>query len=56
MATPASASLQESSSFDRDLRLAMELSVREQQHLERRQQEEEEAELQRALQRSLLDK
>ncbi|XP_028559915.2 ankyrin repeat domain-containing protein 13A isoform X3 [Podarcis muralis] len=56
LATPASASLQESSSFDRDLRLAMELSVREQQDLERRRQEEEEAELQRALQRSLLDK
>ncbi|CAI5789494.1 repeat domain-containing 13A isoform X1 [Podarcis lilfordi] len=56
LATPASTSLQESSSFDRDLRLAMELSVREQQDLEQRRQEEEEAELQRALQRSLLDK
>ncbi|XP_053219791.1 ankyrin repeat domain-containing protein 13A isoform X2 [Podarcis raffonei] len=56
LATPASASLQESSSFDRDLRLAMELSVREQQDLERRRQEEEEAELQQALHRSLLDK
>ncbi|XP_034991056.1 ankyrin repeat domain-containing protein 13A isoform X2 [Zootoca vivipara] len=52
----AAAPLQESSSFDRDLRLAMELSVREQQDLERRWEEEEEAELQRALQRSLLDK
>ncbi|XP_063000195.1 ankyrin repeat domain-containing protein 13A isoform X2 [Elgaria multicarinata webbii] len=48
--------LRESSSFDRDLQLAMELSVREQQELERRRQEDEEAELQRALQRSLLEK
>nr|XP_056715275.1 ankyrin repeat domain-containing protein 13A [Euleptes europaea]XP_056715276.1 ankyrin repeat domain-containing protein 13A [Euleptes europaea] len=52
-AAPA-APLRDSSSFDRDLQLAMELSVREQQELKRRQ-EEEEAELQRALQRSLLE-
>ncbi|XP_061458577.1 ankyrin repeat domain-containing protein 13A isoform X2 [Rhineura floridana] len=52
--TPAP--LRDSSSFDRDLQLAMELSVREQQELERRRREEEEAELQQALQRSLLEK
>ncbi|XP_077163751.1 ankyrin repeat domain-containing protein 13A isoform X3 [Paroedura picta] len=52
-ATPV-APLRDSSSFDRDLQLAMELSVREQQELKRRQ-EEEEAELQQALQLSLLD-
>ncbi|XP_054852433.1 ankyrin repeat domain-containing protein 13A isoform X2 [Eublepharis macularius] len=48
------APLRDSSSFDRDLQLAMELSVREQQEL-KRQQEEEEAELQQALQLSLLE-
>uniref|UniRef100_A0ACB8FZM7 Ankyrin repeat domain-containing protein 13A n=2 Tax=Sphaerodactylus townsendi TaxID=933632 RepID=A0ACB8FZM7_9SAUR len=52
-AAPA-APLRDSSSFDRDLQLAMELSVREQQELKRRQ-EEEEAELQQALQLSLLE-
>ncbi|KAL8179997.1 UNVERIFIED_CONTAM: Ankyrin repeat domain-containing protein 13A [Gekko kuhli] len=54
-ATPAPvAPLGDSSSFDRDLQRAMELSVREQQE-QRRQQEEEEAELQQALQLSLLE-
>lgn len=52
-AAPA-APLREASSFDRDLQLAMELSVREQQE-RKRQQEEEEAELQQALRLSLLE-
>ncbi|XP_066465710.1 ankyrin repeat domain-containing protein 13A isoform X2 [Tiliqua scincoides] len=50
------APLRDSSSFERDLQLAMELSVREQQELERRRQEEEEAALEKALQLSLLEK
>ncbi|XP_060105725.1 ankyrin repeat domain-containing protein 13A isoform X2 [Heteronotia binoei] len=52
--TPVAPPLRDSSSFDRDLQLAMELSVKEQQELKRRQ-EEEEAELQQALQLSLLE-
>lgn len=44
------------SSFDKDLQLAMELSVKEQEEREKRRHEEEDAELQQALQRSLLEK
>ncbi|XP_019362882.1 PREDICTED: ankyrin repeat domain-containing protein 13A [Gavialis gangeticus] len=44
------------SSFDKDLQLAMELSVKEQEEQEKRRREEEDAELQQALQRSLLEK
>ncbi|KAJ6656697.1 hypothetical protein lerEdw1_003584 [Lerista edwardsae] len=50
------APLRDSSSFERDLRLAMELSAREQKELERRREEEEEAELAKVLRLSLLEK
>ncbi|XP_063171721.1 ankyrin repeat domain-containing protein 13A [Candoia aspera] len=48
--------LRGSSTFDRDLQLAMALSVQEEQEREQRRQAEEEAELREALQRSLLEK
>lgn len=54
--TAPSASLRDSSRFERDLRLAMELSMHEQKALERRRQEEEDAELEKALELSLLEK
>ncbi|XP_067395537.1 ankyrin repeat domain-containing protein 13A isoform X1 [Emydura macquarii macquarii] len=54
--SPPSGTPSESSSFDKDLQLAMELSVREQQEQEKRRREEEEEEFQRALQRSLTEK
>ncbi|XP_054029070.1 ankyrin repeat domain-containing protein 13A isoform X2 [Dryobates pubescens] len=46
----------EPSSFEKDLQLAMELSVREQEERERQRREEEDAELQQALQLSLVEK
>ncbi|XP_043385503.1 ankyrin repeat domain-containing protein 13A isoform X4 [Chelonia mydas] len=54
--TPHFSTPNESSSFDKDLQLAMELSVREQQEQEKRRREEEEEEFQQALQRSLTEK
>ncbi|XP_043354162.1 ankyrin repeat domain-containing protein 13A isoform X5 [Dermochelys coriacea] len=54
--TPHFSTPNESSSFDKDLQLAMELSVREQQEQEKRRCEEEEEEFQKALQRSLTEK
>ncbi|XP_050780399.1 ankyrin repeat domain-containing protein 13A isoform X4 [Gopherus flavomarginatus] len=54
--TPHVSTPNESSSFDKDLQLAMELSVREQQEQEKRRREEEEEEFQQALQRSLTEK
>lgn len=48
--------LRGSSTFDRELQLAMALSLQEQQEREQRRQEEEEEELKEALQRSLLEK
>lgn len=48
--------LRGSSTFDRDLQLAMVLSLQEQQEGEQRRQEEEEQQLKEALQRSLLEK
>nr|XP_042708320.1 ankyrin repeat domain-containing protein 13A isoform X4 [Chrysemys picta bellii] len=54
--TPHFSTPNESSSFDKDLQLAMELSVREQQEREKRRHEEEEEEFQQALQRSLTEK
>lgn len=48
--------LRDSSSFERDLQLALELSVHEQQQSEQRRREEEEADLQQALQLSLVEK
>ncbi|XP_039218750.1 ankyrin repeat domain-containing protein 13A isoform X1 [Crotalus tigris] len=45
-----------SSTFDRDLQLAMVLSLQEQQDREQRRQQEEEEQLKEALQRSLLEK
>ncbi|KAH0625664.1 hypothetical protein JD844_015258 [Phrynosoma platyrhinos] len=53
---PVAALPRDPSSFERDLQLAMELSVREQQDAERRRREEEESEIQRALQLSLTEK
>lgn len=50
------APLRDSSSFERDLQLAMELSAQEQKERELRRQEEEEAELAEALRLSLLEK
>lgn len=46
----------EPSSFEKDLQLAMELSVREQEERERQRREEEDAELQQVLQLSLVEK
>ncbi|NXA49716.1 AN13A protein, partial [Nothocercus julius] len=46
----------EPSSFEQDLQLAMELSVREQEERERQRREEEDAELQQVLQLSLVEK
>ncbi|KFQ44779.1 Ankyrin repeat domain-containing protein 13A [Nestor notabilis] len=46
----------EPSSFEKDLQLAMELSVREQEEREKQRREEEDAELQQVLQLSLLEK
>ncbi|KFU89026.1 Ankyrin repeat domain-containing protein 13A, partial [Chaetura pelagica] len=46
----------EPSSFEKDLQLAMELSVREQEQREKQRQDEEDAELQQALQLSLVEK
>uniref|UniRef100_A0A8D0GV08 Ankyrin repeat domain 13A n=1 Tax=Sphenodon punctatus TaxID=8508 RepID=A0A8D0GV08_SPHPU len=56
MPNPAPRPPQESSSFDRDLQLAIELSARDQQEAERRRHDKEDAELQQALQRSLTEK
>lgn len=57
LANPGAAGqLRDSSSFERDLQQAMELSAREQQDLERLRQEEEEAALQQALRLSLVEK
>ncbi|OXB62173.1 hypothetical protein ASZ78_015355 [Callipepla squamata] len=46
----------EPSSFEKDLQLAMELSVREQEEREKQRREEEDAELQQVLQLSLVEK
>ncbi|XP_064530958.1 ankyrin repeat domain-containing protein 13A isoform X1 [Pseudopipra pipra] len=46
----------EPSSFEKDLQLAMELSVREQEEQEKQRQEKEDAELQQVLQLSLVEK
>ncbi|PKU29700.1 ankyrin repeat domain-containing protein 13a [Limosa lapponica baueri] len=46
----------EPSSFEKDLQLAMELSVREQEEREKQRREEEDAELQKVLQLSLVEK
>lgn len=46
----------EPSSFEKDLQLAMELSVREQEERERQRREEEDAELQQVLRLSLVEK
>ncbi|XP_066055597.1 ankyrin repeat domain-containing protein 13A isoform X2 [Chamaea fasciata] len=51
-----SGSSSETSSFERDLQLAMELSVREQEEQEKQRQEKEDAELQQVLQLSLVEK
>ncbi|XP_064024660.1 ankyrin repeat domain-containing protein 13A isoform X3 [Pogoniulus pusillus] len=54
--TSHSSTPNEPSSFEKDLQLAMELSVREQEERERQRREEEDAELQQALQLSLVEK
>uniref|UniRef100_A0A8C5UF76 Ankyrin repeat domain 13A n=1 Tax=Malurus cyaneus samueli TaxID=2593467 RepID=A0A8C5UF76_9PASS len=46
----------ETSSFEKDLQLAMELSVREQEEQEKQRQEKEDAELQQVLRLSLVEK
>ncbi|NXY38361.1 AN13A protein, partial [Pomatorhinus ruficollis] len=51
-----SSSSSETSSFERDLQLAMELSVREQEEQEKQRKEKEDAELQQVLQLSLVEK
>lgn len=51
-----SSSSSEASSFEKDLQLAMELSVREQEEQEKQRREREDAELQQVLQLSLVEK
>ncbi|KAM3661489.1 ankyrin repeat domain-containing protein 13A isoform 2-T2 [Ammospiza maritima maritima] len=54
--TSHSSTSSEASSFEKDLQLAMELSVREQEEQEKQRQEQEDAELQQVLQLSLVEK
>ncbi|NXE66941.1 AN13A protein, partial [Calcarius ornatus] len=54
--TSHSSSSSEASSFEKDLQLAMELSVREQEEQEKQRREKEDAELQQVLQLSLVEK
>ncbi|XP_041265961.1 ankyrin repeat domain-containing protein 13A isoform X2 [Onychostruthus taczanowskii] len=54
--TSHSSSTSEASSFEKDLQLAMELSVREQEEQEKQRREKEDAELQQVLQLSLVEK
>ncbi|XP_064582734.1 ankyrin repeat domain-containing protein 13A isoform X2 [Zonotrichia leucophrys gambelii] len=54
--TSHSSTSSEASSFEKDLQLAMELSVREQEEQEKQRREQEDAELQQVLQLSLVEK